>query len=92
MDLKHLRVFVEVANSKGFARAAEKLHIAQAAISTSIRKLEEELGVVLLNRGERKISLTAEGKVLTAHARELGLAVNRIARDPRKTCFSIKPA
>jgi len=71
MDLKQLRVFLEVANSEGFTRAAQKLHIAQSAISTSIRKLEEDLGVVLFNRGERKISLTAEGKVLAAHAREL---------------------
>lgn len=71
MDLRQLKFFLEVADSEGFTRAAEKLHIAQSALSTSIRKLEEELGVVLFNRGERKVSLTAEGDVLAAHAREI---------------------
>jgi DNA-binding transcriptional LysR family regulator len=71
MDLRQLKVFLEITDSEGFTRAAEKLHIAQSALSTSIRKLEEELGVVLFNRGERKVSLTAEGEVLAAHAREI---------------------
>jgi DNA-binding transcriptional LysR family regulator len=75
MDLRQLKVFLEVANSEGFTRAAEKLHIAQSALSTSVRKLEEELEVVLFNRGERKVTLTAEGEVLAAHAREILLGV-----------------
>jgi DNA-binding transcriptional LysR family regulator len=71
MDLRQLKVFLEVANSAGFTRAAEKMHIAQSALSTSIRKLEEELGVVLFNRRERKVVLTAEGEILAAHARDI---------------------
>ncbi|WP_429886535.1 LysR family transcriptional regulator [Geoalkalibacter halelectricus] len=71
MDLKQLKVFLEVAEAAGFTKAADKLHIAQSALSISIRKLEDELGVVLFNRGKRKVSLTAEGEVLAAHAREI---------------------
>ncbi len=71
MDLRQLKVFLEVADSEGFTRAAKKLHIAQSALSISIRKLEEELGVILFNRGERRVTLTAEGKVLAVHAREI---------------------
>ena len=76
MDLRQLRFFLEVARSESFTRAAEKLHIAQPALSIAIRKLEEELEIVLFNRRDRKISLTAEGEVLARHAREILQGVN----------------
>ncbi len=69
MDLRQLRFFLEVARAESFTRAAEKLHIAQPALSITIRKLEEELDVVLFNRRDRKITLTAEGEALARHAR-----------------------
>lgn len=81
MDLKQLRFFLEIADSEGFTRAAEKLHIAQSALSISIRKLEDELGVVLFNRRERKVSLTAEGEVLALHAREILQGVAKARQD-----------
>ena len=76
MDLRQLKFFLEVARSESFTRAAEKLHIAQPALSIAIRKLEEELEIVLFNRRDRKISLTAEGEVLARHAREILQGVN----------------
>ena len=69
MDLRQLRVFVEVARQGSFTRAAEYLRIAQPAVSISIRKLEEELDLTLLNRQEKRVSLTAEGETLLIHAR-----------------------
>lgn len=69
MDLRQLRFFLNVARAESFTRAAEKLHIAQPALSIAIRKLEEELDVVLFNRRDRKITLTAEGEALARHAR-----------------------
>jgi len=69
--LRQLRVFVTVARLGSFTRAAEQLHIAQPAVSISIRKLEEELELTLLNRQEKQVSLTAEGEVLFQHARKL---------------------
>lgn len=71
MDLRQLRVFLEVAQQGNFTRAAERLHIVQPAVSIAIRKLEEELELTLLNRQEKRISLTAEGENLLAHAERI---------------------
>lgn len=71
MDLRQLRVFAEVAQQQSFTRAAESLHIAQPAVSISIRKLEEELELTLLNRQEKLVTLTAEGENLMVHARQI---------------------
>ena len=81
MDLRQLRFFLEVARSESFTKAAEKLHIAQPALSIAIRKLEEELEVLLFNRRDRKISLTAEGEVLAGHAREILQGVTKARQD-----------
>ena len=71
MDLRQLRVFVEIVRQGSFTRAAEHLHIAQPAVSISIRKLEEELDLLLLNRQEKRVSLTAEGENLLRHAERI---------------------
>ena len=71
MDLRQLRVFVEIVRQGSFTRAAERLHIAQPAVSISIRKLEDELDLILLNRQEKRISLTAEGESLLRHAERI---------------------
>ena len=61
MELRHLRSFVAVADELHFRRAAAKLHMAQPAVSEQVRKLEEELGVRLLNRTQRSVSVTPAG-------------------------------
>jgi len=71
MDLRQLRVFVEIVRQGSFTRAAERLHIAQPAVSISIRKLEEELDLTLLNRQEKQVTLTAEGEYLLRHAERI---------------------
>lgn len=71
MDLRQLRVFVEIVRQKNFTRAAERLHIAQPAVSISLRKLEEELQLTLLNRQEKRVTLTAEGENLLRHAERI---------------------
>jgi len=68
MNIRQLKHFVTVANVSNFTNAAQQLHIAQPALSISIKKFEQQLGVQLIKRNDRKISLTDEGKVLYEHA------------------------
>jgi DNA-binding transcriptional LysR family regulator len=70
MELRHLRYFVAVAEALHFRRAAERLHVGQPAVSEQVRKLEEELGVRLLNRTP-SVSLTDAGAALLREARRV---------------------
>ena len=70
MDLKQLRTFIVVAEELNLRKAGERLHLSQPPITVQLNKLEEELGIKLLNRGRNKrISLTPAGKFFLADAR-----------------------
>jgi DNA-binding transcriptional LysR family regulator len=88
MELRHLRYFQAVATALSFSRAAERLRVAQPALSRQIADLEQELGVVLLlNRDRHKVRLTPAGQsflcesdALLSHAIEAAEKARRIAR------------
>jgi LysR family transcriptional regulator, benzoate and cis,cis-muconate-responsive activator of ben and cat genes len=62
MDLRHLRYFQAVATTLNFSRAAERLHVAQPALSRQIRDLEDEIGATLLRRSTSRVQLTEAGQ------------------------------
>jgi DNA-binding transcriptional LysR family regulator len=79
-ELRHLRTFVTVAKYGSFTRAAEDLHIAQQAVSQQIRSLEQGLGVKLLSRSSRIVTLTPEGSVFLADANRVLSAAQHASR------------
>ncbi len=71
MELRQLRYLVALADERHFTRAAAHVRVAQPALSQQIRKLEDELGVGLVDRTTRRVQLTEAGELLTAHARRV---------------------
>lgn len=70
-DGELLRTFLAVADYGGFTRAAEQLNLSQSAVSVHIRRLEEQVGVRLLERTTRRVNLTQSGTTLLGYARTI---------------------
>ena len=71
MDIRQLRYFVALADELSFTRAAAREHVAQPALSQQIRRLEDELGVPLVERTTRRVRITDGGALLLARARRI---------------------
>ncbi len=84
MDLRQLAFFVGVAEELNFSRAAEKLSIAQPALSRQIQQLEEDLGVLLFKRDKRNVALTSAGMYLLTQARQLRSTVADVVVQTRR--------
>jgi len=71
MELRHLRYFCAVAEEQNFTSAARSLHVTQSGVSGQIKDLERELGVALLRREQRGVTLTPEGEVFLREAQDI---------------------
>jgi DNA-binding transcriptional LysR family regulator len=71
MELRHLRYFLAVGEALNFTKAAAQLRVAQPALSRQVQDLEDEIGVDLLRRSPRGVTLTAEGKLFLEEVRDL---------------------
>jgi LysR family transcriptional regulator, transcription activator of glutamate synthase operon len=71
MELRQLRYLVALAEEQHFTRAAAREHIAQPALSQQIRRLEQEVGLSLVERTTRRVTVTEAGKALVARARRI---------------------
>lgn len=88
MNLRDLRYLIALADHRHFGRAADAMHVSQPTLSTQVRKLEEELGVTLVERSPRNVLLTEAGERIIARARTIVReadeikAIARSHRDP----------
>jgi LysR family hydrogen peroxide-inducible transcriptional activator len=88
MTLRDLEYLVALADTRHFGRAAARCHVSQPTLSAQLRKLEDSLGVALIERRPRRIALTAVGEAVVLHARRVLReaddirAVSRAGQDP----------
>lgn len=83
MNLRDLEYLVALADHRHFGRAAAACYVSQPTLSTQVKKLESELGVILVERGSRSVLLTAAGEAVVTQARHLlddAEQIRRIAR------------
>lgn len=71
MEFRQLEAFVAVTKHQSFSKAADELYITQPTVSAHVKALEQELGVVLLDRTTKSLALTPEGQTLYSYARRL---------------------
>jgi DNA-binding transcriptional LysR family regulator len=80
LELRQLRIFVEVAKHKSITKAAESMHISQPALSKAIMALEEELGMILIIRTNKTSDLTDAGKVVLEYALKMNVLQDEMKR------------
>ena len=85
MNLRDLRYLIALADLRHFGRAAEACHVSQPTMSTQIRKLEEELGVALVERAPRQVMLTPVGRDIVERARRVLSDVEQMRETARRT-------
>lgn len=71
MEIRQLEYFVTVCELRNFTGAADKLHVSQPAVTKAIRNLEDELGLQLFDRNQRRVLLTEEGAALLSSVQDI---------------------
>jgi LysR family transcriptional regulator, benzoate and cis,cis-muconate-responsive activator of ben and cat genes len=88
METRELRYFVAVVEELHFGKAAQRLGIAQPPLSRTIARLERQLGIALLERNSRKVTLTEPGTVLLAEGQSILRALTVAERRTRQAATS----
>ena len=76
LTLRQIRIFLSAAKHLSFTRAAEELHISAPAISIQIKEMEDDIGVSLFTRENRKVALTSAGEYFLLYARRISSTLN----------------
>ncbi len=85
LSIRHLRAFIEVAQSGSFTRAAEHLHLTQSTLTATVKQLEEQVGLTLLDRTTRRVLLSAAGQGFLPVAERLVSDFDTSVRDLQAT-------
>jgi len=85
MNLRDLKYLVALADLRHFGKAADACFVSQPTLSTQIRKLEDELGVALVERAPRKVMLTAAGQDVVLRARRIVAEVEQMKESARRS-------
>jgi DNA-binding transcriptional LysR family regulator len=90
IEIRHLRYFLMVSEELHFRRAAERLYMSQPPLSQSIMKLENELGVTLLERTNRTVALTDAGRVFEEEARKVLEGLDAAVEEVRRAAGELR--
>ena len=85
MNLRDLRYLIALADLRHFGKAADACFVSQPTLSTQVRKLEDELGVALVERAPRKVMLTAAGQDVVQRARRIVAEVEQMKEAARRS-------
>ena len=90
MNIDHLMTYLQVMKLGSFSRAARQMSISQPAVSLQIQKLERDLGVRLLDRGQKSVTMTEAGKRLLRFARTVAEERARLLRDLERLAGEVR--
>ena len=85
MDIRQMRYFIAIAEEKNITAAATRLHMSQPPLSLQLKQMEEELGVMLVERNGKKLELTDKGKVLYRHALNIVHSFEEVKNELQET-------
>ncbi|MFI0212907.1 LysR family transcriptional regulator [Streptomyces lydicus] len=90
IELRHFRCFLAIADTLSVTRAAERLHLTQPAVSRTLRQLEQQLGVRLVDRSTHHLALTPDGESFRDQAAIAVTAFDRALRQARHTGWPLR--
>jgi LysR family transcriptional regulator, salicylic acid-responsive activator of bsdBCD len=85
MDIRQMRYFIAIAEEKNITAAANRLHMSQPPLSLQLKQMEEELGVMLVERNGKRLELTDKGKVLYRHALNIVHSLEEVKNELQET-------